>query len=116
MSRDAVGTSDLVQLVTGSTNRVYPSEDNIIDLLQTRFRNELPWTWIRDSTLVAVNPQRVLENVNDAAKRAYEHAYRDAGQETDEPPPPLQPHVYELANRIYLMMRRRKQSQSVIFR
>jgi chitin synthase len=114
MSKDVVGTTDLTQLVTGSTNRVYPSDDAIIDILQNRFRNELTWTWIRDSTLVSVNPQRALGNVNDASKRAYEQAYRDAGQE--EGTPALQPHVYELANRVYLMMRRRKQSQSVIFR
>lgn len=114
MSRDVAGTTDLTQLVVGSTNRVYPSDDAIIDLLQARFRSELTWTWIRDSTLVSVNPLRPLDNVNDVSKRAYEQAYRDAAQE--EGAPVLQPHVYELAARVYLMMRRRKESQSVIFR
>lgn len=114
MSRDSVGTTDLTQLVVGSTNRVYPTDDAILDVLQARFRSELGWTWIRDSTLVSVNPFRALENVNDASKRAYEQAYRDAAQ--DEAAPSLQPHVYELAARVYLMMRRRNESQSVIFR
>lgn len=114
MSRDAAGTTDLANLVVGSTNRVYPSDDTIIDVLQARFRSELCSTWIRDSTLVSVNPFRTLENVNDASKRAYEQAYRDVAQE--ESPPSLQPHVYELAARVYLMMRRRQESQSVVFR
>ncbi|KAF8312672.1 chitin synthase [Clavulina sp. PMI_390] len=116
MSRDASATTDLTQLVvgSGSANRVYPSDDAILDVLQARFRGELCWTWIRDSTLVSINPFRPLENVNDASKRAYELAYRDAAQE--EAAPALQPHVYELAARVYLMMRRRKQSQSIVFR
>jgi chitin synthase len=114
MSRDVAGTMDLTQLVVGSTNRVYPSDDAIVDILQTRFRSELTWTWIRDSTIVSVNPLRPLDNVNDASKRAYEQAYRDAAQE--EGTSMLQPHVYELAARVYLMMRRREESQSVVFR
>lgn len=114
MSRDAAATTDLTQLVVGSTNRVYPSDDAILDVLQARFRSDLSWTWIRDSTLVSINPFKPLENVNDASKRAYEQAYRDAAQ--DQGAPSLEPHVYELAARVYLMMRRRQESQSVIFR
>lgn len=116
MSRDVAGTTDLANLVVGSTNRVYPSDDTLLDVLQARFRSELCSTWIRDSTLVSINPLRTLENVNDASKRAYEQAYRDVGAQLEEEPPALQPHVYELAARVYLMMRRRKESQSIVFR
>ena len=113
-STDPTGIVDLTQLVTGTTNRVYPSEDAIVDVLQARFRREMPWTWIRDSILLSINPFKVLENVNDASKRQYQQLYTDVSP--DESSPTLQPHVYELAVRIYLSMRRRQESQSVIFR
>ncbi len=113
-STDPTGIVDLTQLVTGTTNRVYPSEDAIVDVLQARSRREMPWTWIRDSILLSINPFKVLENVNDASKRQYQQLYTDVSP--DESSPTLQPHVYELAVRIYLSMRRRQESQSVIFR
>ncbi|KAF8324620.1 chitin synthase [Cantharellus anzutake] len=110
---DPTGIIDLTQLVTGTSNRVYPSEDAVVDVLQARFRREMPWTWIRDSTLLSINPFKVLENVNDASKKQYQQLYTDVAP--DESAPVLQPHVYELAVRVYLTMRRRRESQSVIF-
>ena len=115
-SSSPLAINDLTQLVTdnGSSRVVYPSEESVLDVLQQRFRAEHMFTWIRDSTLVSFNPFRVLDNTSDAAKQAYENSYRLTS--LDEASPPLSPHVYELAVRVYLMMRRRLESQSVVFR
>ncbi|KIJ57290.1 glycosyltransferase family 2 protein [Sphaerobolus stellatus SS14] len=117
--REAVSTGDLTDLVvaSSSTSTVYPSDDNVVAVLQARSRSDLPYTRIGASTLVVVNPLKVLASVNDASAQEYEERnYKDTSIPTADSPKALQPHLYDLAARVYLLMRRRKESQSVIFR
>lgn len=113
-----INSGDLVDLVSTSTQAtIYPTDDSILSALHARFRADLPYTRIGTSNLVVVNPYKTLANVNDVSAREYEErCYKDTSLPLVDSPKPLQPHVYELAAKIYLLMRRRNQSQSIITR
>lgn len=117
MAKDPLQTVDLVDLVssTGSTT-IYPNDDAILSLLQSRFRADLPYTRINDTTLVVVNPLKALANTNDESAKDYEErSYKDVST-PGRNSPSIQPHPYDTAARMYLLMRRTGESQSVIFR
>lgn len=117
-STQAIASGDLVDLVSSSASAtIYPSDDAIISVLQARFRADLPYTRIGATNLVVVNPYKTLANVNDVSAKEYEErCYKDTSLPLVDSPKPLQPHLYDLAARIYLLMRRRNESQSVISR
>ncbi|KAM6496484.1 glycosyltransferase family 2 protein [Amanita muscaria] len=115
----ASASGDLVDLVsfTGPATS-HPSDDAILNVLHSRFRSDLPYTRIGTTNLVLVNPYKTLANVNDASAQEYlEKCYKDTsisiGNGVQRP---LQPHVYEMAAKVYLLMRRRSESQAVIAR
>ncbi|KAH9939246.1 chitin synthase [Epithele typhae] len=113
----AIASGDLTDLVSSSSSAtVYPSDDTLLAVLQARFRSDLPYTRVGASNLIVVNPYKTLANVNDISAKEYEErCYKD----TSFPLPGTQslpPHLYDLAARIYLLMRRRTESQAVVFR
>jgi chitin synthase len=111
-SREAQAITNLTNLIatpSGSQSKIYPNEDTIVSSLQARARSDLPYTWVGSSTLLVVNPLRSLANASDASAKEYERAYKEAAEE-------LQPHVYDLAGRVYLMMKQQRESQSVVYR
>ena len=116
-SKEAASTHDVCLLykTVGGVD-MPPQEDHITNLLHQRFRTDNPYTRLSSSTLVVVNPLKTLANLNDASAGDYQASeYTDTSG--DEPNGgPMQPHLYELAARVYLLMRRRKESQAVIFR
>jgi chitin synthase len=114
----AVASGDLVDLVSSSgPATVYPSDDAILAVLQARFRADLPYTRIGATNLVVVNPYKTLANVNDLSAKEYEErCYKDTGLPMVDSPKPLQPHLYDLAAKVYLLMRRRNESQAVLSR
>ncbi|KAJ7623767.1 chitin synthase [Roridomyces roridus] len=118
MSTPAMASGDLVDLVSSSgAATIYPNDDAILTVLHSRFRADLPYTRVGSTHLIVVNPLKTLANVNDASAREYEErCYKDTSLPAIDSPKPLQPHVYELACRIYLLMRRRAESQLVIAR
>jgi Myosin head (motor domain) len=114
----AVASGDLVDLVssTGSTT-IYPSDDAILAVLQARFRADLPYTRIGATNLVVINPYKTLANVNDLSAKEYEErCYKDTSLPMVNSPKPLQPHLYDLAAKVYLLMRRRNESQAILSR
>lgn len=112
-AKDATTVYDLTQLIGNPPTQDYPNDDTLLGVLNARFRFDLPYTRIGSSGLVVVNPLKSLANTNDASAADYEEkTYRDV----DDTPTNLQPHLYELASRVYLMLRRTSESQSVIFR
>lgn len=117
-SSQAVTTGDLTDLVSSSSSAtVYPSDDTILSVLQARFRADLPYSRIGATNLVVVNPYKNLANVNDVSAKEYEdRSYKDTSLPLPGANPPLPPHLYDVAARMYLVMRRRNESQSVIFR
>src|ERR1700761_9094236 len=116
--REAITSGDLTDLVSsGASATVYPSDDTVLQVLQSRFRGDLPYTRIGATSYVVVNPLKTLANVNDASAKEYEErCYRETTLfASADMPRPLQPHMYELAARMYLMMRQRKDSQVAVF-
>ena len=108
-------SGDLVDLV--SPAGVYPSEDAILAVLSARFRSDLPYARIGSTNLVLVNPYKTLANTNDVSAQEYQdRCYKDTSLPMGDAPRPLQPHPYEMAARIYLLMRRRNESQALIAR
>jgi chitin synthase len=114
----AISSGDLVDLVSSSGSAtVYPSDDVVLAVLQARFRADLPYTRIGNSNLLVINPYKTLANVNDVSAKEYEErSYKDTSLPMLDSPRPLQPHLYDLAARVYLLMRRRNESQAVVTR
>ena len=117
-SSNAVSSGDLVDLVsTSASTTIYPTDDAILAVLNARFRSDNPYTRISTSNLVTVNPYKTLANINEVSAKDYEErCYRDTSMPLPGGPAPPSPHLYELAAKVYLVMRHRNQSQSVIFR
>ncbi|CAO1634865.1 unnamed protein product [Sympodiomycopsis kandeliae] len=112
--------SDLTNLINAQASQIsLPSEDTITSALQQRFRADLPYSRISSTTLLVVNPIRTLANLNDASAEDYrKKTYADSAwerEQRDSPDKVLPPHPYELAGRVYHMMRRTQQSQAVVF-
>lgn len=102
---------DLVSLYQGDGQP--PTDDAVLHLLATRYKRNLPYTQLGYSNLVVINPYQSLELLNDATLQYYaEIGYRDLSEKK----PALQPHIYDLATRIYFNMRRTGQDQSIILR
>lgn len=114
----AVSSGELANLVsTSSSATVYPSDDVILSVLQARFRSDLPYARIGTSNLVVVNPYKTLHNVSDESAKEYEErCYKDTSLPLPGGPPLPQPHIFDLASKVYLLMRRRNESQAVVFR
>ncbi|KAI0677685.1 chitin synthase [Trametes maxima] len=118
LASQAISSGDLRDLAAPSSSAatVHPSDDTILSVLQARFRADLPYTRVGAANLVVVNPYKTLANVNDVTAKEYEErCYKD----TSFPLPgtaQLPPHLYDLAARVYLLMRRRMESQSIVFR
>ncbi|CAO3690152.1 unnamed protein product [Rhizopus stolonifer] len=88
-----------------------PTEDSISHLLQSRFKRNQPYTRLGYSTLIVVNPYQPLEILNDATLNTYaDIGYRNIVENK----PFMQPHVYDLAARVYFHMRRTGEDQSII--
>ncbi|KAI0268292.1 glycosyltransferase family 2 protein [Gloeopeniophorella convolvens] len=118
-SSPASGSGDLVDLVSSSASAtVYPTDDAILQVLQARFRADHPYTRINTSNLVVVNPYKSLANTNEISAKDYEErSYKDTSPPSaPSSQSPLPPHLYELAARVYLLMRRTNESQAVILR
>lgn len=117
-STQAISSGDLVDLVSSSGSAtIYPSDDALLAVLQARFRADLPYTRIGTTNLVVVNPYKTLANVNDVSAKEYEErCYKDTSLPMVDSPKPLQPHLYSLAANVYLLMRRRNESQALITR
>ena len=114
----AISSGDLIDLVSSSGSvTIFPSDDAILAVLQARFRADLPYTMIGTTNLIVVNPYKTLANVNDVSAKEYEErSYKDTSLPIADSPRPLQPHLYDVAARVYLLMRRRNQSQAVVSR
>lgn len=106
----------------GRPRPTLPSEDHITALLQARARAELPYTRVGPSgtDYVVVNPLRMLGSMDEASRRAYQGAIEDVGKGkgragdggTERAD---QPHVYEVAGRVWMLMSRKKESQGIIY-
>ena len=114
----AISSGDLVDLVSSSGSAtIYPSDDVILAVLQARFRADLPYTRIGSTNLLVINPYKTLASVNDVSAKEYEErSYKDTSLPVLDSPRPLQPHLYDVAARVYLLMRRRNESQAVVTR
>ncbi|KIK94572.1 glycosyltransferase family 2 protein [Paxillus rubicundulus Ve08.2h10] len=114
----ATTSGDLADLLSVShSTTVYPTDDAILAVLSARFRADLPYARIGSTGLVVLNPCKTLANVNDVSAKEYEEiCYKDTKLGLVDSRRPPQPHVYELAAKIYLLMRRRTEKQAVIAR
>lgn len=90
-----------------------PTEDSITNLLSSRFKRNQPYTRSGHSNLIVVNPYQPLEILNDVTLKSYaDIGYRNVAENKSF----MQPHVYDLAARVYFHMRRTGEDQSIILR
>lgn len=107
------GIEDLADLTQLADDRI----DSICRHLRIRFDNDQVYTRIGNNRMVILNPCKSTPlSINDDTLQYYvNHGYKDLtactnGHITEES------HVYELATRIYFIMRRRMEDQLVILR
>jgi chitin synthase len=102
---------DLIQLPDIQNDA---AEESILQLLQTRFKADQPYTQLGSNRLIVVNPQKPLELLNDTTLETYgQHGYKDLQPENLRS---LEPHVYDMATQVYLLMRRRGEAQTILLR
>jgi chitin synthase len=99
--------TDLVQL-----NRD-PQSDEIADILRQRYLNDLTYTNISPSVLVALNPYNSNEKQQNL-KADYVAEYKDTSSAKSNQW--REPHIFQLVNHAYLHMRRTSINQSILFR
>lgn len=104
-----------------------PTDDTVLQTLQARSRSDLPYTYLSTQTLIVVNPLRTLGNLSDASAQEYVEKYT-LGPGRNETNPKgkekeggmrlgvEQPHLYDLAGKVWSMMKRRKESQAIVYR
>ncbi|CAI2162513.1 1810_t:CDS:2 [Funneliformis geosporum] len=86
------------------------SQDTITSTIRERYQNDIIYTRINHSVLVAVNPYKPLPIFNDITIQQYVADYKDtSGQRASLPP-----HAFQLSSQAYLHMRRTGQDQSII--
>lgn len=97
----------------GPSRKIYPNDDSIVAVLQARSRSELPYSRVSPSGLdyVVVNPLRVLGCLGEESRKGYQRDIDSTNRAEEE----RQPNVYELAGRVWSLMTRRRESQSVIY-
>lgn len=113
LATQATSSGDLTDLLADA----HLTDDALLAVLSARFRADLPFARISSTALVFLNPLKSLSIVNDASAKEYEErCYKDTRLGLADSRRPPQPHVFEQAAKIYLLMRRRAQSQAVIAR
>lgn len=106
--------SQLIKSAGGAT--IYPSDDQLLSLLHARLRSDLPYTRLSSSTLLVVNPLKALAHLNEVSAKDYADAEYSDTSGDERPGGPMQPHLYELASKVYLLMSRKQENQAVFFR
>ncbi|KAG2177395.1 hypothetical protein INT44_007906 [Umbelopsis vinacea] len=87
-----------------------PTDESIVSVLHMRFKRDLPYTRIGAHHLIVVNTYKPVESLNDASLNQYAATiYRDL-ENTEQ----LQPHIYDLAARVYYQLRRASEDQSIV--
>lgn len=87
----------------------------VLHLLKTRYKADQPYTQNGSHQLIIINPHKPLDLLNDATLEAYgQHGYKYVHSTHNEQDP--EPHVYDLATKMYLLLRRRDEDQAVVLR
>lgn len=92
--------NDLIYLGTSS-------EAELVNVLNERFARDKVYTRIGERVLVAVNPNKPLENGTESSLKAICSAVKDGTER--------EPHVFELASNAYYTMTNSKQDQAILF-
>lgn len=79
---------------------------------QRHSQQEQPFTDCGTTALVVANPGRDLSVMHDASAKIYARRYKDVAKTTDDAP--LPPHIFDLASKAYIHLRRLGQDQAVI--
>jgi chitin synthase len=98
--------SDLTQLPQNV------SSDELADILRQRYLNDLIYTNVNASILIALNPYNNHEQNN--TNTDYIAEYKDTASAKANQW--REPHLYQLVNHAYLHMRRTSINQSILFR
>lgn len=86
------------------------SDDIIVSCLRERFLQDIIYTNLGTSAVVALNPHKYVGSNADAVLMQYCAEYRDTAEEKTY----KAPHVFQLASNAYYHMRRTGQDQSIL--
>lgn len=106
---DATNRTDLSTI----TN---PTLESIATCLHARYEASKVYTYVGSRHIVAVNPLKELSINDDQTSLEYVAAYKDASGSTQTPQSLLDPHLFDLINRVYFHMRRTGSDQNITLR
>lgn len=86
--------------------------ENISTCLHARYESLKVYTSIGSRHIIALNPLKELPINDDQTSLEYVAAYKDASGSNQS----LEPHLFDLINRVYFHMRRTGSDQNIILR
>ncbi|KAG7096112.1 hypothetical protein E1B28_006786 [Marasmius oreades] len=87
------------------------SDDVIVACLRERFMQDIIYTNVGSSALVAFNPHKYITSNADSVLHKYAAEYRDTTLNKELMPP----HIFQLTNNAYYHMKRTSQDQAIVF-
>jgi hypothetical protein len=93
------------------------SINQIIQQLKARYNADQPYVNLGSHRLIVLNPHKPLDLLNDATLEVYgQHGYKNISYQQPQDEQKLEPHIYELATKVYFLLRRRNEDQAIILR
>ncbi|GAA96153.1 glycosyltransferase family 2 protein [Mixia osmundae IAM 14324] len=106
--RDVSSNGEMTTLVSDRPGMIL-SESQIVSYLQSRYRSERPYSQVGSTILLAINPLRIMRDLNDESAESFRSA--SLGWTTAS----TEPHPYNMAGRVYTTMCLQSTTQAVIY-
>lgn len=103
----------VIQLSSSTPSR--PALETVVQTIQARFRADLPYSYIGSSTLLILNPNRVLANLSDASAEEYRNHQPTRSSQQQTAQRSLEPHPYDLAGRAWRLLKARGENQCIVY-
>ncbi|PHZ09332.1 uncharacterized protein RHIMIDRAFT_315575 [Rhizopus microsporus ATCC 52813] len=89
--------------------------NQILQQLEARYNADQPYMNLGSHRLVVLNPHKPLDLLNDATLEVYgQHGYKNISCQQPQDEQRLEPHIYELATKVYFLLRRRNEDQAIM--
>lgn len=91
--------------------------NQILQQLKVRYNADQPYVNLGSHRLIVLNPHKPLDLLNDATLEIYgQHGYKNISYQQPQDEQRLEPHIYELATKVYFLLRRRNEDQAIMLR
>lgn len=116
MAASTAAMQNVSDLTAAGLNGKPPNEEQVVSLLQRRFRRNQPYTALGARSLCIVNPFTVQDNIDDASATDFAnqalnpHILPATGHREQDP------HPYAFAGQVFQTMALSKRTQAVVYK